>query len=42
MTDTDYCTIAVESEGEPSYAQIGLDIGKVVFSVVVAEIKVGV
>jgi hypothetical protein len=42
VTDTDYCTINVESEGETSSAQIGLDEGKVVFSVVVAEVRVGV
>jgi len=42
VTNADYCTIAVESEDEPSYVQIGLDAGKVVFSVVVAEVRVSV
>lgn len=44
VTNADYCTITVESESEPSYAQIGLDADaeKVVFSVVVAEVKVSV
>ena len=42
VTNADYCTITVESEGEPSYVQIGLDAGKVVFSVVVAEVRVSV
>ena len=37
-----YCTITVVSQGESSSAQVGLDSGKVVFSVVVAEVKVSV
>jgi len=37
-----YCTITVVSGGESSSAQVGLDSGKVVFSVVVAEVKVSV
>ena len=42
VTSADNCTITVESEGESSSAQVGLDAGKVVFSVVVAEVKVSV
>jgi len=42
VTGADYCTITVDSEGESSSAQVGLDLGKVVFSVVVAEVKVSV
>jgi len=44
VNSADYCTITVESEGESSYAEIGLDAGaeKVVFSVVVAEVRVSV
>jgi len=42
VTDAGYCTINVESEGETSYTEIGLDAGKVVFSVAVAEVKVSV
>jgi cbb3-type cytochrome oxidase subunit 3 len=42
VTSGGYCTITVESEGESSSAQVGLDAGKVVFSVIVAEVKVSV
>ncbi|MFB0501272.1 MAG: hypothetical protein ACETVP_02265 [Candidatus Bathyarchaeia archaeon] len=40
VTGAEYCTITVESKGESSSAQVGLVAGKVVFNVVVAEVKV--
>jgi cbb3-type cytochrome oxidase subunit 3 len=39
---TSNCTISVESDSESSSATISLDPGKVVFSVIVAEVKVSV
>jgi hypothetical protein len=42
VTGTDPCTITVKSEGESSSAQIGLEPGKVVFSVVIATVKVSI
>jgi len=42
VAGADHCTITVKSEGESSSAQIGLEAGKVVFSVVIARVKVSV